>query len=872
VTQACILAAVAFFPWAAVTFAAPQLLSRPGFQGPVEGEPDDLLLLSGSGFSSTDAVVYERLGNSTTPLRSPADVPDTSSAERGVAPIVSHADVPHSLTLRLPEQLARGEAYVLWVRSADGNWSPPVTINDPRPQWFTPAQVRATQSTAGLERRLKVVGRNLDTGAQRGLKVRLTGPETVTLDALPAPSDGRQLAGVAIEARLPALLRTGRYAVAIGREGQVWRTVEGQQLVVVEDRSPGIVVAVDEARFGGCRPNDDRDDATCVVNAIAAAVASGGIVEFPAGTWDLIDPPVDPGDDGEGILVPRGVRLRGVTVPRPQIVRHPQWHRVPNPAFTLQGSNEVSGLHFRDSTRFDPRDRAGPSLKLGEDFRKPAPPGPAADPTVSDIVVTDNEFDRTWVAIEDDGRPISRLFVTRNLIGAYRTGLELGGNRFVTAWPFRIEDSVIASNEFRPGAYLSVTERQGAMASELGAGRRVDFSDNRADGSSTAYLDDPADARGWRAAFFWHLNGNQEQLLIAGNEASCTGDKVGDGEAIAFDNNGNTFGFDAMQTVIAATANSVTVRGTLRTRQNDRDVPAERYYLSHWVQVGEGPGRGQARPIRSYTTDSRTGAVTFTVDPAWDVEPRAMESRMAVGREFWQVLAVGNSVDNRSPACRKSNRSDRRAGGIILWGQMTDSSIRGNRQFDSDGIWIQQLYNAPGRDCPQGCYPSTHFLTATSIRRNEILGEYDADNACSWSGIMGSAGASPTAESPPPTVSYGLDIAHNTVTGADGWNGGSIEIDTTWHEGPPPGTWPLVSNTLIHHNELMATPGVARRGCLGRPVPERTGINLGATRLARGTTLYANQCRGYRRGFVDPRGTSTRSCAQAKADSCECAK
>ena len=74
---------------------------------------------------------------------------------------------------------------------------------------------------------------------------------------------------------------------------------------------------------------------------------------------------------------------------------------------------------------------------------------------------------------------------------------------------------MIARNVFEPGSYLDSAIGQGTHATEFGAAERMDFSDNLANGAALEGLDSPADARGWRAAFFWHLQGPQEQLLIA---------------------------------------------------------------------------------------------------------------------------------------------------------------------------------------------------------------------------------------------------------------------------------------------------------------------------------------------------------------------
>src|SRR5689334_6550477 len=154
--------------------AAPVLYSNPTHEGPVRGEPDDLLLLAGDALAADDVVAYAAIDDTTRKLSPPAQI-------TSVAPIVSAAGVPYSLTIRLPQEMKRGQSYALWVRSVKGGWSNEVRINDARPLWLTPAFVYSTESIASLPRRLKIVGRNLEPAPGAVTKVRLSGPAVVTL-------------------------------------------------------------------------------------------------------------------------------------------------------------------------------------------------------------------------------------------------------------------------------------------------------------------------------------------------------------------------------------------------------------------------------------------------------------------------------------------------------------------------------------------------------------------------------------------------------------------------------------------------------------------------------------------------------------------
>jgi hypothetical protein len=850
-----------------VAGAAPVLYGLPAFQSPVRAEPDDLLLLAGDGLSAKDTVVYVALGDTTQIPSPPTSVPKESTEHVGVTPVVSTANVPYSLTVRLPKVMRRDQSYALWVRSHAEAWSNPIRINDARPLWITPAYAYATRAVADLPRYIKVVGRNLQRAPGAVTKVRLEGPERIELDAADDGDESTAIERYAAIATLPARLQPGEYVVSVTRDGIGWLPLNGQKFIVRSDpmRSAEFPVGTH-----GCRPDDGSDDTRCIVQAIHAAhAAGGGAVVFDAGTWELTDPTV-PGvmASAEGIIVPRGVDLRGAGSGLTTLLTDASWSAQQAQAlFTLEGRNDVRGITFRDARRHRPNDVASVAmLRLGKSFYRLS----ATEPRhVDDIVITRNVFDKPRVAISDGGLPIRRLFVTYNTFGAYDTGLAPGGDRYNLMDEFRLDESVIAHNVFKPGSYLDVGIGQGAIASTLGAAFRVDFSDNVADGASTEYLSARPDAAGWRAAFFWHLNGNQELLLVSRNKATCTGDKVGDGEAIAFDNNGNTFAFDGAATVLDATANTVTVDAALASRQNQRSISRGDYYVGHWMQIGQGRGLGQSRKIVSYRADADSARVTFTVSPAWEVPPEQGRSRVTIARQLWQTFTVDNLVDHRSPPCRKSNRMKPKGGVIGYWAQSADSVIEGNRQYDTDGLIFQQSYSARDRTCPQ-CDSWTLQQWFLDVRGNTIDGEYDWQSDCSHSGIFGSHSASPTPSSPPPVSSYGVTIAHNTIRHADAFRGGAIGVALTWHQGPAPHNWNVVDNMLIHHNSIVDIDG---RGPIRKcdiDQRSRIGINLHQSTMVWGTVLYANSCVNVTTAIQDTGSATVRVCPSPVSGSCEC--
>jgi hypothetical protein len=842
-------------------WAAPPLLyHQAAYESPVRGDPDDLLLIAGYGFSGDDQVIYQAVNEGGGTVH-PSEPPWESTADRGIADVVSYLNVPYSLTVRLPKTMRTKQTYELWVRTARGEWSDAVKINDARPLWFSPAFVYASQSVASLRRYVKVVGRNLEPMPDGITEVRLSGKTTLTLKAEPAPADAAALDYYVAFAYLPARLIPGSYRIQVRRGRSEWVEVPGQALEVRPDPAHKPEFDVSEPRFGGCKADDGRDDVGCVVRAIAAAdAAGGGTVIFGPGIWNLSELSMAQPD---GIVIPRGVNLRGAGKRVTTVIQNADGKpSAVTATFTLLGNSSVEGMTFRDAHVYSTEYVNSAFLRLGR------VPGEGKAIPVDDIVITQNAFDRPNVAISDSGSPITRLFVTKNEFGAYRSALELAGNRNRVNDRFGLEDSVIADNIFKPGSYLEPDIRQGTIASEIGASLRVDFSRNTADGAATDSLYSPEDAHGWRAAFFWHMNNNQEMMLVSQNIATCTGDKAGDGEAISFDNNANTFGLAHAGTVLAADSGSITVQGPLAARQNDRDIRIANYYDGHWIQMGEGPGLGQVRKIVSYVEEPLHGTVTFRIAPDWDVVPAAGQTRINVGREYWQVITVANTVDHRQPLCRKSNRTSKKGGGISVWAQIADSVVEANRQYDTDGITFQQYYNEEEASCTE-CRRETFYVNFLEIRGNLIDGEYAWDDDCSTSGIFGSIAAGPT-RSPPSTVSYGLSVSHNTIDRADGRRGGAISLMPTWYEGPPPNRWPLVNNALIYQNTLRGFDAAQARPCMKEQAHPRTGISLGASSLVWNSVLYANSCLSARRPLDIREHAVVRVCLPGTQATCEC--
>ena len=575
-----------------------------------------------------------------------------------------------------------------------------------------------------------------------------------------------------------------------------------------------------------CHPNDGEDDYDCFYSAFKALASSGGIVIVPAGTWDLDRGGVD---ERHGLVVPVGVSLRGAGVASTRIVRGGSWDA--KAVFTLQGSSTVSDIFFDDVfPDYDDRSQVSTHLQLG--LRPSVTDGLSS---VDDVVITRNRFERNDQAIGGGGRPVRRLVIAGNQFQAFKDALFLD-NYYLpheAGAQFALIDSIVSHNLFLPGAYDRQDIGQGTIASQTGASLRVDFSENVADGR----VPNPGIGRpGWRAAFFFHQANNHEQLLISQNVASCTGDKPGDGEAIAYDHALNTYAFDAPKAVMWADATRVRVREPLLD-----STPGA--FVGHWIQIVDGVGVGQSRKIVGHRAIPGPG-VEFTIDRPWEVVPFD-SSQIVVTRQFWQSYIVDNQIDIRG--CQKQNPVSPKSGEITIWAQNSDSAIEGNVQYESDGVKIfaghsfQETVTSVGPPVPP-IPRRVHFAYFLDVRSNTILDEYnydvsDVNRNGSFSGIellywtlTGRRAAQ---------VSYGVSLAHNTVAHADGPYGGAIALTTAFFgAGLPPSTAIQLRSTAIHHN-LLRDVQCSTPDCVHDPRLPRAGINI-ADGYVFDTVLYKN--------------------------------
>jgi hypothetical protein len=958
----------------------PVLYSQPAYESPVRGDPDDLLLLSGSGLSGADTVVYAAVGNTTSLPPTPLSVPVQNSATQGALAVVNASDAPYALAVHLSTAMMLGQSYALWVVSPDHEWSAPVLINDARPLWITPDSSFQTASLANLPRTLKVVGRNLQPaqGSATATQVRLVGQTTGTTYVLVAnnstndPNTTAALERYVAAVNLPSPMTVDTYNVQVSRDGRSWVALLGngqspaaQTFTVNSD--PTALMAAQTFSVGDfsdplsgqpCVANDGVDDTGCIILAIRAAqAAGGGTVTFGPGTWLMSNagswagqgysnrtgyqPGYCPGDSQtcgvsySGVIVPVGVNLRGAgaTGSSPTVVERGLGWPTTMAVFTLQGNNAVSGFDFTDDNNYlnnyANQTSGGAELQLGVEWYFATMYAKSDPRTVSNVTISNNVFDKPYVAITNGGLPVDHVYITYNTLGgAFSTAIQTGEDEnnvenllpgaTLAYQPYTWRDSVTAYNTFYPSSF-QVTPAvynsgapggNGSIATQVNTGLRVDMSNNVADGTATRYLYTPAtDPRGWRAAFFWSTGASQEMTLVSNNTVSCSGDKYGDGEAIVYDSSSALGGMPAAESVVSTVpwtdeshgvaGSSLTAQGIIVTQlpssKGAVDISADPtlYYQGYWLQVVQGMGKGQWRKVASVSLGSNVAGatVTFNVTPAFDVPPDP-SSEVVLGRAHWQNATVNNTVEQRMPPCMKSNTRD--SGGAVSWYASTaDSAMEGNQQYGTSGILLNHTYQPPQSSSTTVTPAGIVLQSYNEVRNNLVSGAYDWSSAGRAGGIQLGFGATAyycsgntcPAPSPVPT-GFGVCVAGNTISQASARDaGGSVHppiggigLDPEWSTGPidPLGLamWELDDDTLIFHNTLQNISNTVSGSAGGAPL-----VGIGVD-LAQGSTLtpavnwrptlYANSCSNVDVPVGDFGLSTTRYCPGSQSGSCEC--
>jgi len=263
----------------------PSMIAEPAADAPAISAisevtlPDETLVITGDKLQDTNLRVWmEGQLNQLQPMR--------TAANRMVA--VVPKDWPPSTMLVWP--IGGRKAGV------------PIRVNGATLWWAWPARI--TMEEAAGEQNVKIMGKNLklDSATPR---VFLKGPGTAGWLTV-VSAHAYQLV-----VQLPSTLSPGKYQMfAHNGTGGAYGWSEPVRMEVIEKKSQTDLPSFDPHRFGA-KPDDGRDDAAAIQQAVDSAVkAGGGTVRFSAGTYHL----------GHSITLPdaagAGVQLTGSGIGR----------------------------------------------------------------------------------------------------------------------------------------------------------------------------------------------------------------------------------------------------------------------------------------------------------------------------------------------------------------------------------------------------------------------------------------------------------------------------------------------------------------------------------------------------------------------------
>ena len=180
---------------AAVISGPPTLYRDPQHGSPVRRDPGDLLLIPEFNFSPSAYVVA--IADTTQRLSPPSPLPSGQTAASGK--IVPVAVGTNAVKVQLPSVMTAGQSYAIWVVNPSGV-SFEIKINDARLMWLSPGPLASARQPSypsvyrstdrpGLNREIKIVGRNLHPAPGARTKVRLARCllNCGAADAIPGP-------------------------------------------------------------------------------------------------------------------------------------------------------------------------------------------------------------------------------------------------------------------------------------------------------------------------------------------------------------------------------------------------------------------------------------------------------------------------------------------------------------------------------------------------------------------------------------------------------------------------------------------------------------------------------------------------------------
>lgn len=517
-----------------------------------------------------------------------------------------------------------------------------------------------------------------------------------------------------------------------------------------------------------------------------------------------------------------------------------------------------------------------------------APPyhASACDAPVENIVIAKNALLGGSAGVRATGKPVFGLFIVDNTFAARDFGLELNGSRAYAQSSFQVVDALVTKNRFYPGSGLDqdqILRRSngvGSIASNVHGALRLDFSENTADGKVLSY-DAALDAHGFRTAFFFGLASNHEKVLASLNEGYCTGDKIGDGEFLSVDNNGNSFGYrdDYLFPVSPnAPLSACTADDQCPGESANRrcDLPTGKCYLKSYhvtprisfgvnnagsfpyVVLSKGlndrpwPQYSDQLPPATKWSDGPNAGVACGTDVVCEAESR--RDFYSKGHYLVITSGVGTGQARRIIGIDPGYSASTHTSEIVYVDRPFDvapvsgpSSSASTSRFAilSSALHFFQVANKADTT---GCVVSQTTPNAEGKFHQGAVGFYSAalHSVVDGNHLIKTGGVSMAQGTATGTWQYFTEVSHNRIVGEPSvLNRCSISGITMWHGSVrPEAPWQYVfdwyedDGALDQHHDP-----VARYGSAGWPGYDRPWSGLGNT-LTKNTVIAANSLRG----------------------------
>lgn len=560
------------------------------------------------------------------------------------ASIVQTDTQGHFLVVQVPPRLPSGQ-FRVWVHTAGGS-STSIAVNQPRPLFLSEYEAWAGQQ-------IEIVGRNFDPREFAG-----HGKPRVRL----VDSEGKHAEAQIVDYNPFALtitvphISTATYHLEVSTDGEQWWPLSAQETlsVVPVGHDPlGLGVAwanhfhwervFDVARHGV--PTTGGVDVTAQVQAVvdAAKAAGGGVVYFPAGTYQL-----------SGIALPADIVLQGAGAAKTTLLSTAVGGNFINTSGDGQTRGHHGVAHLRIELK-DPNVRPDTFLWLGEPWAQNNNVRDLTVRTASEVFVTGVDLNYSLlpppVASGQRGLGIEWIVKARALC----TDSHFVGYRAMPCINYITNYYTVKRNSFEYSSGVVVCN-----------GSHCFYEDNQIIGHRE--LTNGAAGDDLHGLFA------RDRTYMANNVVTGVGTFTSDdGEALCVEIPDAAFNYGS---VTSASATMLTV---------NPQVPLTNplvYFGYLAVAIVDGRGLGQLRRVTNVDSTNNQ----LTVDRPWDVIPDST-SAFTLILPLEQVTFYKNSITN----CTK---------GMWFFGNTFDSVQANNTSTDSEGIFMWTVRQAPGGFVP----------------------------------------------------------------------------------------------------------------------------------------------------------------------------